>query len=205
MSIQPVYVMGPSGAGKDSLLAWLVDHWPKQAPWPRVHLARRTITRAQVPGGEAHEAVSPAEFDRLLAGGLFALHWQANGQHYGIRTTELEPPGATDLCVLVNGSRAHVAQAVACCPQLVVVHLTAPRALLAQRLQLRQREGVADIQARLDRPTALPDMHHLCPGRWWEVTNTGHLDTAGAQVLAALRPVLQATSACAGCPPPPRG
>lgn len=205
MSIQPVYVMGPSGAGKDSVLAWLVGHWPPQAPWPGVHLARRTITRPQVPGGEAHEAVCPAEFARLLAAGLFALHWQANGQHYGIRTTELEPPGATHLCVLVNGSRAHVAQAVARYPQLAVVHLTAPRALLAQRLQHRQRERLADIRARLDRPTALPDMHQLCPGRWWEVSNTGALDAAGAQVLAALRPLLQAASAGATCLAPPRG
>lgn len=205
MSAQLVYLMGPSGAGKDSLLGWLVAHWPVLAGWPRLHVARRTITRARVPGGEPHEAVSLAEFAGLQAGGQFALDWVANGLHYGIRTTELDPPGANDLCVLVNGSRGHVAQAVASYPGLAVVHITAPRAVLAQRLQQRQREPVADIQSRLDRPTTLPDMHHLCPGRWWEVTNTGQLDTAGTQVLAALRPVLQATSASAGCLPPPSG
>ena len=54
-----VYCMGPSGAGKDSLLDWLRAHLPTPCP---VHWAQRTISRSAMPGGEAHESVSPETF-----------------------------------------------------------------------------------------------------------------------------------------------
>ena len=58
-----VYVVGPSGAGKDSVLAWLRQHLPHS---PAIHWARRTITRPARAGDEVHEAVlTTAEVGRL--------------------------------------------------------------------------------------------------------------------------------------------
>ena len=71
-----VYCMGPSGAGKDSLLDWLRTHLPQPCP---VHWAQRTISRAATSGGEAHEGVSPEAFAALCSEHAFALYWHANG------------------------------------------------------------------------------------------------------------------------------
>ena len=62
MKGQLVYVMGPSGAGKDSLIAWLKDHLPPHLP---LHLARRTITRPIRHGDEQHHSVSEQAFALL--------------------------------------------------------------------------------------------------------------------------------------------
>ena len=66
MSARLVYVMGPSGAGKDSLLGWLRQHLPPTSP---LHWAQRTISRplqqSHAPGTEQYESVCPATFATL--------------------------------------------------------------------------------------------------------------------------------------------
>ena len=61
---QLVYVVGPSGAGKDSILSWLEAHG---AGALRMVRARRTITRPNVPGAEAHEAVTAEQVRAAFA------------------------------------------------------------------------------------------------------------------------------------------
>ena len=57
-------VVGPSGAGKDTLLAGAV------AADPRLHWARRVITRPETAGGEPFEGVTEAVFDDVIKGAL---------------------------------------------------------------------------------------------------------------------------------------
>jgi ribose 1,5-bisphosphokinase len=142
MNTRLVYVMGPSGAGKDSVLDWLRAHVPTHMP---VHWARRTITRPASAGGEAHEAIGPPDFVELQSQGQLALAWQANGLHYGVRHTELAPLRQGHW-VLVNGSRGHLPQVLQSHPGLQVVHITADPATLLQRLTQRQRETPEQIQ-----------------------------------------------------------
>jgi ribose 1,5-bisphosphokinase len=175
-----LYVTGPSGAGKDSVLAWLRAHLPADAP---VHWARRSITRPVEAGGEANEALAPADWTAVLAAGGFALHWEANGLRYGIRVQELAPL-AQGAWVVVNGSRAHVDEARRLAPRLVVLHVTAPRAVLAQRLRARGRESEAEIARRLDRAEALG-----APAGALVVCNDGPLEAAGRAALQALAAV----------------
>ena len=66
-------LVGPSGAGKDTLLA------AASAARPDLVIVQRVITRPESAGGEPFEGVTPAEFARRNAAGLFALHWQAHG------------------------------------------------------------------------------------------------------------------------------
>jgi len=188
-SLPLIYVVGPSGAGKDSLLAWLTAHWPGPG---RLHTARRTITRPVQAGGEAHEPVTAAEFDGLLARGAFALHWAANSMTYGIRHEELAQPAGS--CVCVNGSREHLASALVQWPGLKVLHVTAPLDVLAQRLQARGREAATQRASRLVRSPPLPaiDSANLC-----QVCNDGPLEEAGSQALAWL---LQTVQSFAGPP-----
>jgi ribose 1,5-bisphosphokinase len=130
MNLRLIYVMGPSGAGKDSVLGWLRANLP---PGIQVHWAQRTITRPASAGGEAHEAIDAEGFEHLRSQGAFALAWQANGLHYGIRHTELARLQQGHW-VLVNGSRGHLPHALQSHPGLQVVHITADPATLTQRL-----------------------------------------------------------------------
>ncbi|MBV7430868.1 phosphonate metabolism protein/1,5-bisphosphokinase (PRPP-forming) PhnN [Acidovorax sp. sif1233] len=180
MTARLVYFMGPSGAGKDSLLGWLHAHLP--APCP-VHWARRTISRPAAPGGEAHESVPPEAFAALRGEQAFALHWEANGLGYGIRAAQLAPL-AHGQWVLLNGSRAYLADALARFPDLVAVHITASPHVLRERLLSRGRETPGEVEARVQRAAAFmppPGAASL------EVRNDGTLNDAGQQLLHALK------------------
>lgn len=179
MTARLIYCMGPSGAGKDSLLDWLRAHLPTPCP---VHWARRTISRVAVAGGEAHESVSPEGFAALRGEQAFALHWEANGLGYGIRHAQLTPL-AQGQWVLLNGSRAYLPEALARFPDLVAVHITASPQVLRERLLSRARETPEQVEARVQRAMAFmppPGTASL------EVHNNGTLSDAGHQLLHAL-------------------
>ncbi|MGY4827070.1 phosphonate metabolism protein/1,5-bisphosphokinase (PRPP-forming) PhnN [Sphaerotilaceae bacterium SBD11-9] len=145
-----IVVVGPSGAGKDSVLqAWAALRGGEAA----VHTARRVITRPADGGVEQHEAVSADEFSALSGSGAFATAWQAHGLAYGVRHRALAPL-ATGGWVLLNGSRAHLPTLRQQAPRLRVVEITAPPAVLAQRLARRGREDEAAVTARLQRQVA---------------------------------------------------
>lgn len=169
-------VVGPSGAGKDTLLAGAA------AAEPRLHWARRVITRDFVPGGEPFESVSEATFQTRLQAGEFALHWQAHGLCYGVPVAELKPlQDGRD--VLINGSRAALPAALLAFPELRVIQISAPLDVLADRLALRGRESHADIVARLRRADyALPEGVAAI-----EISNDATPEKGVAKLLYALR------------------
>lgn len=187
-----VYCMGPSGAGKDSLLDWLRAHTAAAARSSagsaagggadRLHWAQRTISRSAAPGAEAHESVSPAQFAALCEAQAFALHWHAHGLGYGVRHAQLAPLAA-GRWVLLNGSRAHLAHALARYPGLLALHITASPQLLRARLLARGREAPAAVDARVQRALAFRPPAGLAA---IEVHNDGALADAGRQLLQAL-------------------
>lgn len=172
-----VYVVGPSGAGKDSVLGALRASWPDCLA---AHWARRTITRPETAGGERHEAVDAAGFERLLAQGAFAQHWVANGLSYGVRQSELQPL-ACGLWVFVNGSRGYLPQLLRRWSSATVVHIGAAPEVLQQRLQARGRETAAAQAARLQRDPQSPlPAGSIC------IQNDGALQTAADELRARL-------------------
>jgi ribose 1,5-bisphosphokinase len=168
-------IVGPSGAGKDTLIAGAM------AARPDLTLVRRVITRPSDAGGEDFEGVTEAEFATRKAAGEFAVDWQAHGLHYGIPRAQTLGPGP----ILFNGSRAALAAAKAAFPDLRVILVTAPDAILAARLAQRGRESLDDIAARLARADfALPQ----------GITATTVLNDSTpaigiARLMAALQPV----------------
>jgi ribose 1,5-bisphosphokinase len=175
-----IYVIGPSGAGKDSVLAWLMQH---AQPQDQLTLARRCISRPDHAASEAHETIAQDAFATLIDEQAFAMHWFANGLWYGVRHAELAPlkEGRT---VLVNGSRGWLSEARRRFPGLIVAQITASSVVLAGRLQQRGRETPDMIAARLQRARALalaPDEIDI------SVVNDTTLDAAGAALLARLR------------------
>lgn len=148
MSGRVFAVVGPSGAGKDTLIAGVCG-----AGGP--HWVRRAITRPASPGGEPFESVSEAEFLYRQAADEFVLHWRAHGLAYGLPRSEFAPL-AEGRDVLFNGSRAMLTQAAAAFPGLRIIHVTAPPEVLATRLAARGRESAAQIARRLAREAPLP-------------------------------------------------
>lgn len=171
-----LFVVGPSGAGKDTLIAGAI------AADPTLVWARRCITRAEAAGGEPFEGITEAEFGRRLQSGQFALHWAAHGLLYGVPHAALAPMAA-GFDVLVNGSRGAIAQAMAEFSNVRVILVTAPDHILAQRLAARGRESPADIAQRLQRASyALPrDVAAV------QVVNDSVPETGIARLLYAIR------------------
>lgn len=142
--------MGPSGAGKDSLLNGLRQEMAEMAEPPPFYFAQRTITRNHHQSNEDHEAVDAYNFDKMLNSNAFALNWFANGLQYGIRHKELAPM-TQGTWVMVNGSRAYLNEAKLRFPGLTVLHITAPIEVLRARLLSRGRENEQAIEERLIR------------------------------------------------------
>jgi ribose 1,5-bisphosphokinase len=170
-------VVGPSGAGKDTLIA------AARAARPGLHVARRIITRPQEAGGEPFEGVTPDEFGRRKAAGDFALDWEAHGLSYGI-PADIDRALSQGRDVIFNGSRAMLGPAWEQYPNLGVIHVTASVPVLAERLAARGRETRDDIARRLAR--ASYEIPYGIPIR--VVENNGPLDQAVIAFLAALQP-----------------
>lgn len=141
-----IWLMGPSGSGKDSLLSAL-----RQQEHARLLVAHRYITRAANAGSENHIALSEPEFFTRAGQNLLALSWHANGFYYGVGI-EIDLWLHAGFDVLVNGSRAHLQQARARYEQaLMPVCLQVSQEVLRDRLQQRGRENAREIDQRLER------------------------------------------------------
>lgn len=192
-----VAVVGPSGAGKDTLLDGARAALAGDA---RFRFVQRAITRPAEAGGEAHRNVTAADFAAEQAAGGFALDWTAHGLRYGI-PRDMEADLAAGRVVVANLSRAVLAEAGARYP-LLVLEITAPPAVLAARLAARGREDAAAVGERLARAAPVP------PGlAVRRIVNDGAVDAGVAQVVAALREAARqkgfrglAHTSCGPCP-----
>ena len=143
-----VLVVGPSGAGKDTLIAGArtvlqdIDG---------VAFVRRVITRPP-DRWEAHDGLSAAEFEDRRGKGGFALSWDAHGLSYGVpaESIGLVRSGRIVVC---NGSRGAIGEAMRVFGRTCVIYVTAPREVRLARLAARGRES--DIGGRLDRQPML--------------------------------------------------
>ncbi|NWA05417.1 phosphonate metabolism protein/1,5-bisphosphokinase (PRPP-forming) PhnN [Pseudomonas gingeri] len=141
-----IYLIGPSGSGKDSLL----DAAREPLAQRGCRIVRRVITRSAEAVGEAAHGVSAEQFAAMQVQGAFALSWKANGLFYGI-PREIDQWLEEGQDVLVNGSRGYLPQARERYPDLLVVLLTVDQVVLRERLLARGRESLPEIEARLAR------------------------------------------------------
>jgi ribose 1,5-bisphosphokinase len=174
-----VYVMGPSGAGKDSVL-----NAARQAlaPGERVAFAHRYITRPPNAGNENHVSLSEAEFEVRRTAGLFAFDWTAHGLRYAIGA-EIHLWQKAGFVVVVSGSREHYATLRPRPAGLLPVLITASSDALRYRLTSRGRDDTASIEERLARARE----HGINDPNLIEIDNSGALDVAAGNFLAVLR------------------
>ncbi len=193
-----IYLMGPSGSGKDSLLnavrerltdeGFLNTASAAQAIAQRstcvCRIARRVITRSAEAVGEDAVAVSLAEFEQAEAAGAFALSWRANGLAYGI-PRQIDDWLAAGEAVLVNGSRAYLSRARQRYPELVAVLLRVDGAVLRERLLARGREAPAQIEQRLARNTLFDEVAGDLDGMH-VLDNSSHFERTVDKLLALI-------------------
>lgn len=173
-----VYVIGPSGAGKDSIIAYARQRLGAD----RHVFARRYITRPADSGGEDHIAISPVDFERDCAAGRFALSWRGNGLGYGVGV-EVDLWLQSGRHVILNGSRGHLPEAAARHPNLLPVLIAIDPAVLRQRLSARGRESADEIEARIRRAAELEAISHPALAI---IANNGRLAEAGDAFIALL-------------------
>ena len=141
-----VLVVGPSGAGKDTLMNLAKDAFVDD---DRFRFVRRIITRP-AGGGENSEFATEESFLCLIKDGRLALHWQAHGLFYGLPIIVDEWLGNGNI-VIANGSRAILSEARRRFPRLKIVNVVASPDVIAERLRSRGREAGDDIGQRLQR------------------------------------------------------
>jgi ribose 1,5-bisphosphokinase len=142
-----VAVVGPSGAGKDTLINHAKGRFGGETA---VLFVRRVITRASDGAGEDHDTLTPREFDRRERRGGFALSWEAHGLKYGV-PAEIDAAIGEGKVAVANLSRSALPALRQRYANVRVVHVTAPPEVLAARLAGRGRESEDDIRRRIAR------------------------------------------------------
>jgi ribose 1,5-bisphosphokinase len=146
-----IYIVGASGSGKDSLMQYARGRLAGEGA---VCFAHRYVTRRHDAGGENHIGLTEEEFSTRQAAGLFALSWESHGLFYGIGI-EINQWAAKGITVIVNGSRAYLAEASRRYAGLLPVWIEVSPEALRERLLARGRESVEVVEARLRRHRTL--------------------------------------------------
>ena len=176
-------VVGPSGAGKDTLIDGARTVLAgMDADGAGVVFARRAITRPADAGGEDHEEIDDAAFDARRDSGGFMLHWEAHGLKYGVPASYADALAA-GANVVANVSRGVIGEAIARFAPAVVLEITASPDILAARLAGRGRETAAEVAARLARDAArIPSNADIVT-----IVNDGPREDGIARVVSLLR------------------
>ncbi len=172
-----VLVVGPSGVGKDTLIA-LAEEQCKSLG--NVFFVRRIVTR-EASVFENNDQLSIDDFHAAVARGDFALHWQAHGHCYGLPRS-IDAAIRSGHAVVANVSRSVIGSARVTYADVVVVAITAPAAILAQRLAQRARASDGVISKRLDRVVTEAD---AAPDRLIE--NVGDAAPHAAELVHIIR------------------
>jgi ribose 1,5-bisphosphokinase len=170
-----VLVVGPSGAGKDTLLNLARAACAGNSG---VVFPRRLVTRA-ASASEDNVHLDGDAFERLLAEGALAVHWEAHGHRYALARS-VEDEVRAGRTVVANVSRTVIDALRKRYAEVLVVAVTAPPEVLAERLAMRARGSDGAIGLRLGRSVddvAAPDL---------TIANVGDLAYHADQLVRAI-------------------
>jgi ribose 1,5-bisphosphokinase len=152
-----VLVVGPSGAGKDTLLGLAKAACADDR---NIVFPRRVITR-EASASEENEEVSPGTFQEALTRGEYAMHWEAHGHCYALPRAIVDEIRA-GRTIVANVSRTVIGAMRRGYADVVVVSITAPPDVLADRIAMRARGSDGMVENRVRRTVedaaAVPDV-----------------------------------------------
>jgi ribose 1,5-bisphosphokinase len=169
------YIIGPSGAGKDTL----INYARKMINGSEnVIFAHRYITRPPYTGNENHICLSNEEFQHRVNANLFAMHWESHGNFYGIGR-EIDSWMESGFNVVVNGSRQYLPVARQICPDMDVILVIASEEIINQRLANRGREEAEEIKKRVARTSEISADLENCI----KLQNESAIEDAGNELI----------------------
>lgn len=149
MSAQPkVFVItGPSGVGKGTLIATLLERLPD------LELSVSATTREPREGevdGRDYRFLDEPEFERRVQAGDFLEHATYSGSRYGTQRSEVERGLAEGHSVVLEIELQGARQVRATMPEAVLIFIAPPdRDALRSRLQQRGTDSAEAIERRL--------------------------------------------------------
>ncbi len=172
------YVIGASGAGKDTLMNYARTKINGLQP---VIFAHRYITRPPFTGNENHVSLSGEEFKSRIKANLFALYWESHGNYYGIGN-EINTWMEKGYNVVVNGSRQYLPVAQQLYPGMKVILIDASPEIINDRLSSRGREDANEIEKRIARTAEISaDL-----GNCIKIQNDGTVEDAGDELIGII-------------------
>lgn len=172
-----VAVVGPSGAGKDTIMGYARDRF---AGDESVLFVRRVVTRPCDGSTEDHDSLADAAFDEALQHGAFALAWEAHGLKYGL-PADVDGAIAEGRVAIANLSRGALAALKERYENVIVVEISAAPEILAERLAARGRESRGEVLARLARSARFDTEGAVV------IDNSGARENAGERFVAVIR------------------
>lgn len=170
-------VVGPSGAGKDTLLGLAMAACADNS---NIVFPRRVITRA-ASASEENEEVSLGTFQEALARGEYAMHWEAHGHCYAL-SRAIDDDIRAGRTVVANVSRTVIGALRSAYANVIVVSITAPPEVLAERIAMRARSSDGRPEGRLRRSVedalATPDV---------TIVNTGSAEYHARQFVRVIK------------------
>ncbi|MBU2738905.1 PhnN protein [Acidithiobacillus concretivorus] len=175
-----VLVVGPSGAGKDSVIRGAEATLKND---PRFYFARRMVTRNAPQAGEIN--IGAEAFRQRAESGYFAKTWNAHQLSYGLPWSELQPQNAAVQIIIANVSRTVLNELLAEYGGHVL-YITASSTEIRRRLEKRHRETAASINERLCRHISLSEQLPMTT-----IHNDGLLEDAIKQCVLSLIKLLE--------------
>jgi ribose 1,5-bisphosphokinase len=174
-----ILVVGPSGAGKDALLSRAQAACADDG---NVVFPRRVVTR-EASAFEDNEQVSFEAFRQARSHGEFAVHWEAHGHCYALPRA-IDDDIRARRTVVANVSRTVIDAMRRAYADVVVISITAPPEILAERLAKRARSSDGQIADRLNRAVdgvaAAPDV---------TITNVGDVEHHARELVQIIKGV----------------
>lgn len=183
-SPSPLFVVlsGPSGVGKDTILARMNE---LGLPFHFVVTANSRPPRAGEVDGEDYHFVTDAQFEAMIAQGAM-LEWaRVYGSYRGIPKSEVRDALASDKDVILRVNIDGAATIRQIAPEAILIFI-APSSLeeLRHRLYDRNADSEEDIAHRLS--LVEHEMSHVTTFDYIVTNREGALDTTVAQIQAIM-------------------
>lgn len=183
-----ILVVGPSGAGKDTLLGLARAACADDGS---IVFPRRVVTR-EASSFEDNEQVSLDAFRQARSQGDFAVHWEAHGHCYAL-SCAIDDDIRARRTVVANVSRTVVEALRRGYADVVVILITAPAEILAERLAARARSSDGRLADRLGRAVdgaaTAPDV---------TITNVGSVEQHARELARVIQGGFEGGKRCVG-------